>query len=131
MLIALFGLLHAASPAWQPDYAAAAASAQKEGKNLFVFISTEDCRWCRKLEAFTLSDPAVAERLNGAYASVHVTRDRDAYPAHLEAPVVPMCYFLLPDGTVIDFARGFWDTTDFNLILNDVDKRLKKIKETR
>ena len=114
---------------WQSDYQSAQSKATTEKKKIFVFISTPECTWCKKLEATTLSDPGIVERLNAEYASVHVTRDVDAYPANLKAVVVPMCYFLASDGSVIDYARGFWDTTDFNLILNDVEKRLKKMKK--
>lgn len=112
---------------WQSDYQSARAKAAAEGKKIFVFISTPECTWCKKLEATTLSDPGIVKRLDAEYASVHVTRDVDTYPENLKAVVVPMCYFLTNEGNVIDYARGYWETTDFNLILNDVEKRMKKM----
>ncbi len=121
--------LSASSILWQKDYAAAQELAQKENKKIFVFISTETCTWCRKLEATTLSDPKIVSRLNGEYVSVHVDKNHSTYPEILKAPVVPMSYFLKSDGTIVDFARGYWDTVDFNLILNDVDKRIKKMEK--
>jgi thioredoxin-related protein len=131
LLLLLFILLalRASDITWQSDYAAAQQRAQQNGKKIFVMISTPECTWCRKLEATTLSDPTIIERLEKEYASVHVTRDVDAYPKELEAVVTPMCYFLAADGTVIDYARGYWGTDDFNLILSDVNKRLTKMKE--
>jgi len=122
-------LLAASDISWQGDYAAAQQTALQNHKKIFVMITTPDCTWCKKLKATTLQEPAVVARLEAAYASVQVTRNVDAYPAELKAEMVPMCYFLAADGTVIDYARGYWDTDDFNLILDDVEKRQKALKE--
>lgn len=111
---------------WVHSYAEAQALAKKENKNILVLISTEKCRWCRKLESTTLKDAAVVERINSAYVAVHVTRDKDAYPAELKAKMVPMSYFLQPDGTVIHSMPGFWESMDYLSILRDVDYKLKK-----
>lgn len=130
LLIFMFALqLMAGAVTWQSDYQTAQAKAAAEHKNIFVFISTPECTWCKKLEATTLSEPAIVKRLEAEYTSVHVNRGIDTYPQQLQAVVVPMCYFLSSDGTIIDYARGYWEATDFNLILNDVDKRMKKMKE--
>jgi thioredoxin-related protein len=129
--MAFSGLLFSASLTWQQDYATAKSVAQEENKKIFVFISTEDCTWCEKLEATTLSDSHIVSRMEEEYASVHVTRGKDVYPKELKAVVVPMCYFLDSDGNIVDFTRGYWDTTDFNLILNDVNKRIMKMKEKK
>ena len=121
--------LSASSIIWQKDYASAQELALKENKKIFVFISTETCTWCKKMEATTLSDPKVVKRLNSEYVSVHVDKDHSKYPEKLKAPVVPMSYFLKSDSTIVDYARGYWDTVDFNLILNDVNKRIKKMEK--
>ncbi|MDX1295860.1 MAG: thioredoxin family protein [Sulfurimonadaceae bacterium] len=123
--------LLAAPLTWQKDYATAQQLAKQNNKKIFVFISTEDCNWCDKLEATTLSDPDIVSRMEKEYASVHVTRGKDLYPKELKAVVVPMCYFLDSNGNIVDYARGYWDSTDFNLILNDVNKRMKKMKEKK
>jgi thioredoxin-related protein len=129
LLVAIV-MLSAGEIAWKQDYAQAEAAAAADGKRIFVFMSTHDCQWCKKLETTTFVQPAIAERLNRDYRAVHLDRDRDSYPSTLRAPVVPMCYFLTETGEIIDFTRGYWDVTDFNLILDDVDKRLKKMKES-
>ncbi len=128
-LIATAALLGAAEIHWYPDYATTEQHAQQEQKKIFVFISTEDCTWCKKLEATTFRDDAIVKRLEADYRSVHVTRDKDVYPAELKAVVVPMCYFLTAEGKVIDYTRGYWGSDDFNLILDDVEKRQHKMKE--
>lgn len=122
-------VLHAASIQWQPDYPTAEKMAQETGKKMFVFISTPDCTWCKKLKETTLSDPDIVARLEAEYVSLHVTRNHDTYPDELKAAVVPKCYFLTSQGSIIDYTRGYWSASDFNLILNDVNKRLKKMEK--
>lgn len=129
LLLSASLLLLGGELSWEASYRSASDHAVQEQKKIFVFISDEECTWCRKLETTTLRDDAIVKRLNDGYRAVHVTRGKDAYPSELKAVVVPMCYFLTPEGNVIDYARGYWDTTDFNLILDDVEKRMKKMKE--
>lgn len=129
ILLMITAALMAGELSWEPDYATAQQHAQKEQKKIFVFISTEECTWCKKLEATTFRDDAIVKRLEAGYRSVHVTRDKDVYPAEIKAAVVPMCYFLTAEGKVIDYTRGYWGADDFNLILDDVEKRLQKMKE--
>lgn len=111
---------------WAHSYAQAQALAQKEHKKILVLISTEKCRWCRKLESTTLEDAAVIQRINEGYVAVHVTRDKDAYPAGLKAKMVPMSYFLDANGSVIHSMPGYWESMDYLAILRDVEYKLKK-----
>lgn len=126
MLMSLI-VLHAGEIRWHDNYEAAKTLAESQNKRLFVFMSTQDCQWCKKLEATTFIHPDIVARVDKDYVAVHLDRDHDAYPKTINAQVVPMCFFLTSSGEMIDFTRGYWDDVDFNLILNDVDKRLKKM----
>lgn len=122
LLAALFGEeIH-----WVHSYDEATEKAAKEGKNVLVLITTESCRWCRKLEAYTLTDQAVVRRINEKYVAVHVTRDVDDYPETLKAPYVPTSYFLRPDGKIVHDMMGYWSVEDYLSILDDADYELKK-----
>ena len=112
---------------WVKNYKEAGEKALREHKNVLVVITTESCRWCRRFEATTLQDAAVVSRINARFAAVHVTRGRDDYPAELEAKMVPMSYFLLPDGTVLYGMPGFWDTEDYLSILDDAEKKAARL----
>ncbi len=111
---------------WSANFAEAQAKAKKESKPMMVVITSEQCRWCRKLEATTLEEPAVVKRVNAQFAAVQLTRDKSVYPKHLTAKMVPMSYFLDPNGKVLYSMPGYWNTEDYQSILNDALVRYKK-----
>ncbi|MBD3824916.1 MAG: thioredoxin family protein [Epsilonproteobacteria bacterium] len=129
LLFAFFAasvLLLGSEIAWQKDYASALSHAKNEGKLLFVFMSGEDCKFCKKYEATTFKDPKIIERINKEYVSVHLDKVKDSYPKALETNAVPKLYFLDANGEIIDYSLGYWDADDFGFILKDVQKRLEK-----
>jgi len=130
MLIGFMSLF-AEEIVWSESYAKAAERAKAEGKNIYLKITTEDCRWCRRLEKFTLTDEDVVARMNAEYIAVEVTRDKDEYPSHLKAKMVPMSYFLTPEGRVAISMPGFWDMEDFLSIMDDADKKFKKMNKEK
>lgn len=126
-LIALFIVhLFGAEIAWNETYATAQAKAKKESKPMLVIITTEQCRWCRKLEATTLSDDEVIAKINSRFVPVHVTRDKSVYPKNLTAKMVPMSYFLDANGNIIHSIPGYWPSEDYQSILDDALRKAKK-----
>lgn len=113
---------------WNTNFAEAQAKAKKESKPMLVIITTEQCRWCRKLEATTLEDPAIIQQINTRFSPVHVTRDKSVYPKNLTAKMVPMSYFLDPEGKVLYSMPGYWPIEDYQSILDDALTRYKKAK---
>jgi len=119
--------LHAGEINWEASFKQALAKAQLEKKNMMVLITSTTCRWCRKLEAETLKDASVIERVNKDYVSVHLTRDVDEYPRYLIAPGVPATYFLNRNGQpIIKRVMGYWNAEDYHSYLDDVDYKLGK-----
>ncbi len=127
ILLLLFTLLslQAAELDWASDYAQAVDEAKREQKNVMVVITTEYCRWCRRLEATTLTDGEVVRQVHEKYVPVHVTRDVDDYPAELEADRVPMIYMVTPAGEVLHWALGYMEPQQFLTVLKDADFVLK------
>jgi len=108
------------------SYADAKALAAKEGKVVYLLITTPTCRWCRKFEVTTLADPRVCARLASMAVMAEATRGSGDYPESLKAPMVPMHYFLAPDETVLVKMPGYWDIEDFMSILDDVERKRKQ-----
>jgi thioredoxin-related protein len=127
ILFALFAALSlsAAEIDWAHSYAEAQERAKKEQKNILLLITTESCRWCRRLESTTLQNDKVVKRINAEYVAVHVTRDKDKYPEDLVARRVPMSYFLKSDGEVIHDMMGFWNVEDYLSVLDDAAYEFK------
>ncbi len=112
---------------WADSFKQALSIAQAEDKNIMVLITTPTCRWCRKLEAETLTDKMVIKRLNKDYISVHLTRDVDEYPKYLDSNGVPTTYFLNRAGQpIIKRMMGYWNAEDYISYLDDVDYKLGK-----
>lgn len=112
---------------WNSSYDQALLKAKKEGKPLMVLITSETCRWCRKLESTTLQDDEIVSRINTSFQVVNVTKDKSIYPKNLTAKMVPMSYFVDPrNGKVLYSMPGFWGTEDYNSILDDAIQKYKK-----
>lgn len=119
--ISLFG----SEIGWSDSYTEALAKAKKESKPIMLVITTEQCRWCRKLEATTFSDEEIIKRVNSHFIPVHVTRDKSIYPKHLSAKMVPMSYFLDAEGKVLNSMPGYWPAEDYHSILDDALRKSK------
>jgi thioredoxin-related protein len=126
LLAFLMANLFAAEIVWNDTFDQAQAKAKKESKPLWVLITSEQCRWCRKFEATTLQDEEIVTKLNSKFVAVHVTRDKSVYPKNLSAKMVPMNYFLDNNGTVIYSMPGYWTVEDYQSILDDALVKYKK-----
>lgn len=123
LTLGLFG----AEITWNSSYDQALLKAKKEGKPLMVLITSEQCRWCRKLESTTLQDDEIVSRINSAFQAVNVIKDKSIYPKNLSAKMVPMSYFLDPKtGKVLYSIPGYWGAEDYNSILDDALRKYKK-----
>lgn len=110
---------------WNDTYAEALAQAKKESKPIMVVITTEQCRWCRKLESTTFQDEQIIKRVNTSFAPVHLTRDKSIYPKNLTAKMVPMSYFLDESGKILVSMPGYWPSEDYHSILDDALRKIK------
>lgn len=127
LLITLFtGALFANGIEWNKSFDTAKIKAEKENKIIYAVITSETCRWCRKLENETLKKKKVIQNLNRKYAAVALTRGKDKYPPCLKAPMVPMSYFLTPEGNVLYSVPGFWSEEDYLSMMDDVERKFKK-----
>lgn len=126
LLALLMANLFASDIAWNDTYEQAQAKAKKESKPMLVIITSEQCRWCRKLESTTLSDDEIVSKINSRFAAVHVTRDKSVYPRNLTAKMVPMSYFLDSTGKILYSMPGYWPVEDYQSILDDALRKAKK-----
>lgn len=131
MLSLLILSLFADEIEWEDSFAAAKAKAVKEDKIIYALITSETCKWCRKLESTTLEEPQVTTNINNKYAAVALTRGKDAYPPCLKAPMVPMSYFLTPEGRVLYSVPGYWAKEDYLSMMEDVERKYKKQKSAQ
>ncbi|MDH5464955.1 MAG: thioredoxin family protein [Thiovulaceae bacterium] len=127
ILLLFLGFVQANVLTKATSYDAALAQAIKEKKNLMVLITTENCKYCKKMKRTTFAIPKVIERIEKSYIFVEVTRFKDKYPRSLKAIGVPTTYFLYNNGTpIMRGVLGYWNSIDFLSFMDDADRKIVK-----
>ncbi len=118
--------LYATPLSWYKDFDKAKQEAQLDNKVIYALITTKTCKWCKKLKKTTLKKRPISKRLKGGYVLLELTRGEKNYPENLKAKMVPMNYFLTPDGRILYSIPGYWGEEDFMSILDDVDRKFHR-----
>jgi len=122
-LFLLFSTLQSAELDWSNDYNAALKEAQKKSKNIYLYIGSDNCRWCDRFQDITLSQKHVIEKLKEEYVLLYLSRDRHKIPKHFETKGVPRHYFLRSDGKIFYEDRGSREVEGFLNLLDEVSLR--------
>ena len=122
-LITLTTMLFSSNLDWNSDYYKALEDAKIQKKDVYMLITSQSCRWCRKFESTTLQDKAVIKRLKKQYILLHIDRDNNYFPAKFKSKRVPRHYFITNKGQKIYSFLGFWEKNDFFSFLRDVDDK--------
>src|SRR5262249_18549461 len=95
---------------WRSDYQKARQAATEHGKPLLIDFGTENCYWCKQLDARTFSDADVIALINDHCVALKV--DANQNPALTEALRIngfPTLVFAGSDGRILGFQEGFVD----------------------
>lgn len=120
--------LSANSIDWPHNYKEALTKAKKENKVLYVLLTSDNCRWCRKFEATTLQEEGVKQRLAKDFVVVHISRDRDFVPDYFETTPVPRHYFVNGDGEILYESLGHRGSECFNAFMDNALEDYKASK---
>ncbi|MFA6760292.1 MAG: thioredoxin family protein [Sulfuricurvum sp.] len=112
---------------WPSDYDDALTEAKSEKKEIYLFVSSQYCPYCERFKKEVLSQKEVIDRLKRSYVLLHLSRDFDDIPEHIETKPVPRHYFLDEDGNVIYTTIGARSVEGFYEMLDEVDE----LKEDR
>jgi thioredoxin-related protein len=109
---AVLGVAAGASAAdpvtWRTDYNAARREASDRGLPLFVVIGTDNCYYCKKLEAGPFRDPAVLAQLADNFIPLKVDANRDPTLARaLKVQAYPTLVLAAADGKIHAFIEGY------------------------
>lgn len=108
------------------DYNAALKQAKAENKDIYMLVTSESCKWCRKFENKTLVNIPLVKKIEKEYVILHVTRDFDYIPAKFKVKRVPKHFFLTQNAEEIYSFLGYWNVEDFSSFLDEVQKKKKK-----
>jgi thioredoxin-related protein len=107
-------------PHWLNDFDQALELAQKENKDVYVFIGSDRCHFCDKFKDKTLSRKCVLKRIDRSFVPVYLSRDRHKVPSRFETQGVPIHYFLTNSGKLIYEARGAVNAEGLYQLLDEV-----------
>jgi thioredoxin-like negative regulator of GroEL len=93
---------------WRTDYNAARKEAQEKNLPLIVDVQTEQCVYCRKMEASTFLDPGFVALVNGNFIPLKIDGNKDRELAvALRVQMYPTLVLAGPDGKIHAFLQGF------------------------
>jgi thiol-disulfide isomerase/thioredoxin len=96
------------------SFDAAALAAAAEGKLVFIDFFTTWCEPCKRLDAETWSDPAVAKLLGEKTVPLRLDAEKEeALATRFKVEAYPTMLLLKPDGTEVDRLIGFRDAPKF------------------
>ena len=116
-------LLFGSDLGWSSDYDKALIQAKKENKFVYILITSDSCRWCRKFEQTTLLDMDIEDRLEEEYITIHFSRDRHTIPPKFKTSPVPRHYFLDQKGDILYDTLGYRDVELFNSFMDNAKER--------
>ncbi|QOP46424.1 thioredoxin family protein [Sulfurimonas paralvinellae] len=106
---------------WIHDYSKGLKLAQKEQKNIYLFIGADACKFCKIFKEKTLSQKSVMERLHKDYILIYLSRDRHFIPDKFQRYGAPRHYFLDQNGKILFETFGVLEPAGFFTILDEAD----------
>jgi len=94
-------------------YAEALKQAKREGKIIMLSIRANNCKYCDKMEAETLSDSSVKEALEDDFITLNYNQDLDPLPLNLQNGTTPMFIFVNTNEDIINMYPGIRSPEEF------------------
>jgi thioredoxin-like negative regulator of GroEL len=119
--LAAVALLTAAAPVvaadpveWRTDYTTARKEAEEKSLPLLVVVGTEQCVYCRKLEATTFVDKDVLAMLAGKVVLLKVDANKEAdFVRAMRITIYPTTVIAGTDGKVFAYLAGYQSADQF------------------
>lgn len=107
---------------WESNVTAALAKAEAQHKLVMVDFYTTWCRWCQRLDATTLSEPAVAAKISDGFVPVRLDAENDGRELAQKFGVdsYPTVVFLDKSGQEVYRIAGYLEPQDFLRELENV-----------
>lgn len=96
ILLALSVFVNGSELISQSSYKDAVIKGQKEDKKVIMFIYSDFCPWCLKMEQTTLRDKKVVNHINENYVFLKVNQNKDIFPPQFTPRGVPATYVIDP-----------------------------------
>ena len=117
--------LYSAELGWSNDYKKALVDAKKENKLVYIFITSDSCKWCRKFENTTLQDKEILKRLYREFITIHLSRDRDVIPKQFKTAPIPRHYFTDSKGNILYNSLGHRGVECFDSFMDNAQNKMQ------
>jgi tetratricopeptide (TPR) repeat protein len=99
---------------WRGDYNTARREAADKDRPLVIDFGTENCYWCKRLDASTFREPAVVRLLNERFIPLKIDADKEAPLAQaLRVQSYPTLVLAGPDGKILAVLEGYQEAGPF------------------
>ena len=99
---------------WHPDYASAAAAAQRTGRPMLIHFYADWCGPCRQMESRVLNQPTVLDGLRDRVVAVKVNYDQRAdLVSRFGIDLLPCDLLVRPGEEVLLRTTGYVDETTY------------------
>src|SRR5262245_10094768 len=103
---------------WRTDYNKARQEAIEKNRPLLLDFGTENCFYCKKLDATTFRDPTVVSVLNKSFIPLKIDVNKDTPLADaLRVERFPTLVLAAPDGKILATQEGYLDAARCNELL--------------
>lgn len=127
-IILLSATLFGANLDWSNDYEQALVDAKEQNKLVYIFITSDNCQWCKKFANTTLQDKAITKRLYSEFITIHLSRDQHIIPKQFETAPVPRHYFTDAKGNILYSSLGHRGVDCFDAFMDNAQDKLKVSK---
>ncbi len=105
---------------YEKEYATALLKAQKANKPLFIFMTTNYCPWCRKLEKRILSKADIHAKIKEKYVPLMLNFDTKKFPKQLQKNALTPTLYIIDSKTqeVQKAFIGYMSNEEFLYYLN-------------
>ena len=105
---------------YETNYTVALEKAKKEGKPIMIFMTTNFCPWCRKLESRVLSKEDINAKVQEKYVPLMLNLDTDKFPEQFaKTNFTPILYVVnSKDESIVEQFTGYSNRDGFLRLLN-------------
>jgi thiol-disulfide isomerase/thioredoxin len=114
---------------WRTDYNTARKESQQTGLPILLQIGSENCLYCKKMDATTIRDPAIMAQLQN-FIPLKVDGNREPQLVKLlKVQLYPTTVLAAPDGTIHAFIQGYVAVDQFKEQLNRTNTLVASVKK--
>ena len=124
-LVALLGQSSAFGEApageWHNDITVAWKEAKQLGRPILIYVASNQCTYCRKMEHSTLKDPLVAKQVKNGFVRVSINGSNQPRVAKsLRVRAYPTTLVYGHDGKLMTAMRGYVGPEEFRQRLSSI-----------